>query len=307
MTLETHVRYEEGDSPLVLSMPHSAIQVPKNLTGPIAEVYNFADINARRTLRTGADQAVPKITDFHNQLKHSRVWTELPRVLTDVNRGIEDVDRNSVEGKGDEGRAHGLIWHKSLEKADKEPYTLLKRPYTPDEYQEILEQHYNPYRRAVRTAMDDVLKKHGYAIMLDCHTMPALALQMTAQGAYTYEGPAKRGENFPEEWPDLIMITNGGESCSPEISNIIRETFEEAGLIIMDGVGPFKGDRGSTALYADPDRNKHVIGLEFVSHNDLEHGRESGIVDINQMVAFKIREVFRAMFSDLGNFRGIGF
>ncbi|MFC1656037.1 N-formylglutamate amidohydrolase [Patescibacteria group bacterium] len=296
---DTYVRYEEGESPLVLSMPHSAIQVPKDLSGPIADVFKFGDEDAERTIRAGADQSVPKITGFQNQLRHSRVWTKLPRALVDVNRGIEDVDENSVEGQGKEGRAHGLIWHQSLERKGDDPFELLKRPYTHKEYQEILERHYNPYRQAVRAAMDTVLEKHGYAILIDCHTMPAVNLEATPAGAYTYTGPAKRGEKFPEEWPDLVLITNEGESCSSVISNIVRKTFKDAGLIVMDGTGPFKGDKGSTVLYADPEEGRHVVGLEFVAHNGLEFGREQGCVDINNIVAHQVRQVFTDMFAEL--------
>lgn len=303
----SYVHYREGETPLVLSMPHSAIEVPTSLDGPIAKVYNFADETARRAIRAGADQAVPQMTDFHAQTRHSRVWTDMPRVLIDVNRGPEDIDNNSLEGETKEGHAHGIIWNKSLEAVGDTPVPLLKRPYTPDEYRKILERHYNPYGEAVRGAMDNVLKEHGYAVLLDCHTMPAVALQMTPGGAYAYTDPAKRGENFPEEWPDLIMITNEGQSCGSVISSIVRETFQEAGLIVMDGTGPFKGDRGSTVLYADPENNRHVVGLEFVSHNDLECRREKGIVDINNLVAFRVRQVFEKMFEKLEYLNGVGF
>ncbi|MBD3361101.1 hypothetical protein GF366_04870 [Candidatus Peregrinibacteria bacterium] len=317
--MEKLIENKSGDSPLVLSMPHSGLMDPKNLPEPIKDNYKTDERGIESTIK-GADYAVPDITNFHLQNEHSRVSTNLPRVCLDVNRSIDEVDGISVEGGGEPGHANGLIWWAPLEKIDKFDIPeeeqnnrlrrrllenpLLKRPYTKQEFQEILSFAYNPYIEAINLKIREALEKHGLAVLLDLHTLPGNEVSVVQPiNAYFAKEEAVRGRN-PGEMPDLILITNEGKSCHPKISEIITETFEKAGLIVAPGKGPFKGDHGSTALYADPAEGKHVVGMEFVGH-DIEKGRTRGEITLSseQKAIRYIRSVYNKMFSRLANLK----
>lgn len=312
------VEYLPGETPLILDMPHSAIEDPDNLPPFMANNLRDSD-KVRQTLRGAVDVAVPEITGFMEQESHHRVFTKIPRARLDVNRAITDVDEQSVEGRGEPNHSHGLIWSvtvptrtniSDLNRVEDEMEDMLVRPYTENELQQMLDLGYTPYEESLRKAMDTAIDKHGKSVLLSLHTFPDRIAKKIPNGkrknAYVLGPKATRGSlhNFMKgEMPDLIMIVNPNkdgipQSCSTDIATIVKDVFERAGLIVSVGFGPFQGDNGATKLYADPANGRHVVGLELVSH-DLEPGRAEGSLEVNTERASVLRNIYTQLFEKL--------
>jgi N-formylglutamate amidohydrolase len=302
------VYHFSGKSPLVLSMPHSIAVIPPDLPAFARSNINFGAPEVDLTLRMGCDYGVSMATGFLNccSPKYHRVWTTLPRVILDVNRSTEEVDNLSVEGKGEPKHAHGLIWRATAGRHESEMRDILKRPYKEEEFMQLLLYGYYPYQNAVRKAMDAAVADNGLAILVELHTLPIKALGSVNSGRYNgayalVEREPPRGK-FGQGCPDLIMITNGGESAHPLVEQIVREEFETEGYIVDRGIGKLKGDHGATVMYGNPEERKYVIALELADR-ELETGRMEGRLITNWSEAMKLRPIYKRVFERLSQLR----
>lgn len=318
--MDKYVSFEPAStpSPLILSMPHSAspatfsvADTPSIVTGNL----RISD-DVKKTICRVTDIGVPPATNFHQQ-PYARIHTRFPRAFVDVNRATTDIDSLSVEGRGDPAHAHGVIWRSTVLVTDDlsdipgaaaRIQDMLQRPYTQTEFAELVQLAHEPYHKAIRDVMRKTRETVGVAVLLDLHTFPPhIATKIPPgyrhSGAFVLGPKARRGRlrNIREgEMPDLIAIVNSDaegrpQSCHPKILEIIRDTFEEAGLIVDVGFGPFRGDNGSTILYANPREGSHVVGLEFVSH-DLGPNHEQGSLEVNEREAAQLRPIFTQAF-----------
>lgn len=310
MDKESFVHQEIGDSPVVLSIPHSGKNISLRLPDAVLGNVRLGSAAVRKTIKMGVDSAVPEMTNFYDQTDYSRVWTDIPRTILDVNRGKNEINQEAIEGGANSGDAHGLIWTRTIDAGEGETEPMLVRPYTQEELQQLLAVGYDPYVAVVKKSMQLAIKQHGFAIMLDLHTLPAATTRKDPKnGAYILGKPAPRGPDIRSgELPDLILICNPDaqktpRSCHPAIKAIVEETARRAGLLVLTGFGPFQGDNGSTVLYSEPDadgrQRRHVVGLELVSHK-LEQKRIEGNLDVHPIRALELsvqfyKPLFRAL------------
>ncbi|MFH1012131.1 MAG: N-formylglutamate amidohydrolase [Candidatus Peregrinibacteria bacterium] len=324
MSKKQVVHSREGESPLVLSMPHSASLnsvADTFIPDCVRDNVDLNDPEITEAIRMARDSGVEEATGFHDQAPHSLVWTVFPRFLLDVNREETDVDGSAVEGKGAPAHAHGIIFRstigrvKNLSEAGRAPIkSALKRPYTPAEFEQMLQEAHRPYIQATRQLMGRALEKHGFSVMLDLHTFPANTTTKIQDGpfknAYVLGPRAQRApvtsvqDVMQGKMPDLWMISNWDHqngkprSCHPVIAEIIREEFEKADMFVTNGMGPFQGNNGCIAMHADPAQGKHVVGLELVGH-ELTPGRDRGIEEVNRQIAAVFRGIYQKIFNRL--------
>ncbi|OGJ46447.1 hypothetical protein A3J23_00565 [Candidatus Peregrinibacteria bacterium RIFCSPLOWO2_02_FULL_48_14] len=308
MKVSHFVHYEPGETPLILDMPHSAVDRDisfDNLPEAIKKVFRFESAAALRTLNIGVDHAVPCMTPFHER-GDSKVWTALPRVFCDPNRAPNDVDALSVDGAPEGPNAHGLIWRASVARDETAIEDLLKRPYTRKEFEEIVETSYNPYHAALKEAINKTRDRFGIAIVLGLHTFLTSQPKKLTQGRYA--GAYVLGEEMPRGslaqgtgLPDLILIHNDHRAASLPIIETVRGTFIQHGYLVEDGTGHLKGDNGITAMYGRPEEGIHVVGLEFVPHG-IEINRAEGSLELDLEQTHQIQRVYNATFNRLDEF-----
>jgi len=168
------------------------------------------------------------------------VIARTPRAAIDCNRAEDDIDPSVIDGarrgrvtaraRGGLGivpsrtQQHGYLW---------------RRPVTPDELEDRLNQAHRPYHEAVEQLLADIVGHFGCALLIDCHSMP----------------PPPGGA------PPIIFGDRRGRSADAWISRdaqkLARASGFEAGLN-----DPFAGGH-VIERHAAPARNVHALQLEI--------------------------------------------
>lgn len=297
---------EEADSPLVLTLPHSGRRIPKELW--YKHHFALGKEHAMKTYYGGIDYCVPHVTRFFESTNGTKIWTTLPRVILDVNRGLQDIDCFSVEGEEGEPKPHGLIWRSSVEYHPQSIKSILTRPYTREELDSLVEEAYTPFVNAVHTSMRKAREKYGFSILLDLHSLPPNKWNHVKSGknknAYLGGKLAEIGPMEEGKMPELILMNGSGKSCSPEISDWVMKMFSYHGFYIqnVNGVAA-KAYECSRNRYPDPKNGLHSLAIEIVGHHGLEPGRAEGklLFKPQNYADERLRAAFHSLFFSLNH------
>ncbi|MFA4887732.1 MAG: N-formylglutamate amidohydrolase [Candidatus Nanoarchaeia archaeon] len=299
---KSFIGYKKGDSKLVLTMPHSATVVPEGLKHNV----NLEDEVVKRTVNGGVDLCVPFVTEFHEQEKHARIWSEIPRAILDMHRLSTDLDYKACEGK-ERGKSdpHGLVWIATVENDPSKMKRMLKKPYSLEELESLIS-NYHEYVGSINQAMRNAKSKHGMAIQFDLHSMPARIPGLIKEGEYKNgyldRGPARRGIDLSKgELPDLILLDKGDQICDPAISEIVMTIFREYGLSIGKMLVRAVDTPSAYSLFANKQERKYCLGVEIVGHT-FEPKRTEGELVYDPTDVEKYTNAFREVFSSLSNF-----
>lgn len=154
-----------GSLPVLLSVPHAGRDYPD-------------------WLLENASAGKPALASLEDPLVDRLIWRALnrgcaaviartPRAAIDCNRAEDDIDPSVVDGarrgrvtaraRGGLGivpsrtQRHGYLW---------------RRPITPDQLGERLDQAHRPYHGAIEGLISELLDRFGCALLIDCHSMP---------------------------------------------------------------------------------------------------------------------------------------
>lgn len=217
---------------MVLSVPHSGRDYPEWLI-------------------ESASAGMPALSTLEDPLVDRLVWRALrrgcgavvaraPRAAVDCNRAEDDIDPSVVDGfrrgrvtaraRGGLGivpsrtQQHGFLW---------------RRPITPGQLDERLDQAHRPYHEAIEEQVRQVFDRFGCALLIDCHSMPPP----------------------PSGTPPVIFGDGRGRTAdawvSDEAVEIARRSGFEAGLN-----EPFAGGH-VIERHSWPARNVHALQLEI--------------------------------------------
>jgi N-formylglutamate amidohydrolase len=347
-----------NQSKIVRGAPHSGVLVmneapegkhdytPEYLHTHIHDLPDFVRENIRwecmRTqiaISSGVDIAAPLIADlFSNDAENSGdaiIASRAPRaVMPDINRLPHEVDKKSVDlaspNQPKTGHANGAIWRstvvraydiKEMQAAQKNPdaKTMILRPYTKIEFDELQRLSVTPYDNAVREAVTVRKDNNGFGVFIESHTFPAHIPGKIANGPHAgayIVGPKIKGnkelsmENLMNCLaPHVILIAKTGNaekplSCHPRILVEFAKPFVDAGLIVSLGNGPFVG--GSAAKFGDPENGHHAIGVEVIGgigEDELEPGRADGKLKVNKDAALKMQKLFNEAYARIANIK----
>jgi N-formylglutamate amidohydrolase len=154
-------------SPVIVSVPHAGRDYPPALLADAAVVPSvlhsledrFADLLVAHAVNEGATAFLAR----------------RPRAWIDLNRGEEDIDPllrpPAARGAPASARARsglGLI----PDRVGRQP--LWRTGLTAETVAHRLAEAHAPYHAAVSAALEDAWRLFGYAVLLDCHSMPPL-------------------------------------------------------------------------------------------------------------------------------------
>lgn len=109
---------------------------------------------------------------------------------------------------------------------------------------ERIERLYKPFHAALVELMDQTVATFGYAVLIDCHSMPS-----GEAGA----GLASR--------PDFVIGDRFGSSCSPKVTRLLRQELGRHGARVQLN-RPYAGGY-ITEHYGQPYANQHAIQIEI--------------------------------------------
>ena len=207
------MRPQSAAIPLVCDSPHSGTAYP----GDFRFAVDLADL--RRCEDTHVEALWADVPAVGGTLIHAR----FPRSYIDANRDCNDIDAAMLsEPWPDEVRpsapcvnlGNGLVFSKTT--TFKEIYD---RRLPVAEVQRRIETCWQPYRRALRDAVQHATTTFGRAWHLNLHSMPS--------NAYERLG---RSSNVP--LADVVLGDLHGRSCSPGFTSCVAGAFRSLGYSV---------------------------------------------------------------------------
>ncbi|MDQ6836176.1 MAG: N-formylglutamate amidohydrolase, partial [Actinomycetota bacterium] len=161
------------------------------------------------------------------------------------------VDMNRTRTGADEGELPHHLTNPAHEYYTIEDSLMLRKPYTPQEQEEVLA-YYDLYHGLLDRLIDRMRRERGYALLFDCHSMTSTGLG--------------RVQDTGEQRADFVAGTLDGTSAHGAIIDSFITTLRgEAsghglGLTVARDV-PYSGGF-ITRNHHDPEGHVHVLQLE---------------------------------------------
>jgi N-formylglutamate amidohydrolase len=216
-------------SPLVLSVPHAGrFYPPAVMTDCAVSLATLEELEDRHAdllvTHAVADGAVAIVA------RVARAWI-------DLNRGEEDRDPAPDSGIPASARSRsglGLI-PRRIGRRD-----LWCAALSPASVDARIATVHRPYHEAITQALAQAWRHYGYAVLIDCHSMPPLC------GARA---------------PSVVIGDRHGRTAGPGVAALLAQHAREAGFRAAINA-PYAGAHGITR-HGDPARGIHAIQVEI--------------------------------------------
>lgn len=256
--------------PILLSVPHA---------GRCYDPALLASVRiGRDVLHILEDPLVDALIEPARSLGAAAIVANVPRVLIDLNRSLDDLDGTMIAPPGESAvsrrasvglglipsrlAGHGAIWRALL------PIAEVRRR---------IEQVHAPYHQAVEATLAALRKRFGIAVLLDCHSMPARA------------APAA----------GVVLGDRHGSSAGGWLIDAAQRACREAGIVVARN-DPYAGGE-IAARHGRPAQGSHALQIEldrglYLTPDGRRAG--SGFARTARLLAEIVRTVADAALSD---------
>lgn len=239
------VRHDPPDGPgrpalpVVVDSPHSGVVDPPD----------FTHVCPRRLLRDAEDVDVDALVADAPDHGAALLCALFPRSYIDVNRAVDDLDENLIEGEWPGGLAGsdrsrqgmGLI-----RRSCRPGVPMYDRRLSVAEVQARIDGYYMPYHATLAEMLDAAHARWGKVWYLDCHSMPSVAPLL---GGGAERGPA-----------DFVLGDRDGTTCDPDFTAFLAETLRGMGYAVRVN-DPYKGVE-LVRRHGRPAEGRHAVQIE---------------------------------------------
>ncbi len=238
--------------------PAFDIEEPLSATGPVVcnsphsgRSYPASFLRQSRlelaALRRSEDTFVDELFAEAPRAGVPLMRAHFPRAFLDVNREPYELDPRMFEG-----RLPAFANTRSLRVAGGlgtvarvvgDAREIYPRRIPVSEALSRIEQFYKPYHRTLRKLVTRAQKNCGFALLLDCHSMPSNA-----------------GGRDERPRADFVLGDRYGTSCSASIADMVERTLRAQGYIVLRNK-PYAGGF-ITEHYGDPATGLHALQIE---------------------------------------------
>lgn len=235
-------RDPQGETvPLVFDSPHSGTIYPDD----------FRTLVPRPVLRQAEDAFVDELYDSAPTFGATFLAAMFPRSYIDANRSLADMDPGLVEGGWPQASANnrkvgmgsGLIWRTHYPDLQ-----LYDRKLSQQEVSKRIDNFYRPYRDEFLAIYSGVAETFGHVYHVNCHSMPSVSSPKSP------EGPGKRR-------PDIVLGDANGTTCAPEMVEVARRIFADAGYSVTIN-DPYNG-ADLIRAHSRPAEGRHSLQIEL--------------------------------------------
>jgi N-formylglutamate amidohydrolase len=253
-------------------MPHaechsisSELAVPYQITHPVAQaapfvwcsphsgrIYPKAFLASVRldplALRKSEDCYVDELISDVAKLGVPLLCAHFPRAYLDVNREPYELDPELFNeplpdfANTQSARVIGGIGTIPRIVADGED--IYAQPIDLAAAYARIDKLYKPYHAALADLLDQTYRQFGYAILIDCHSMPSALM--------ANHGTAR---------PDIVLGDRFGASCHPSLTGLVKDALTASGYDVQLN-RPYAGGY-ITEHYGRPLRGVHALQLEI--------------------------------------------
>jgi N-formylglutamate deformylase len=236
VTAPAWLEIARGDTPLLLSLPHTGTEIPDRIEWRLA---------SPGLGRMDTDWRVHTLHAFARDLGVTTVRTRISRTVVDVNRDpsgaslypgqatTELVPTTTFDGvqlyKHGEGPAAAEVAQRRLT-------------------------WFEPYHAALNSELTRLRSRHARVVLWDAHSIRSRVPRL-----------------FPGELPVLNLGTNGRASCDPTLREILVGLCRESGFPwVADG--RFKGG-WITRHHGRPEAGVHAVQMEIAQRGYMDEDR----------------------------------
>ena len=156
---------------------------------------------------------------------------------------------------------------------------LWRRPLTADEVRRRVDMVHRPYHDAIAAALVAMRARHGMAVLLDCHSMPARVRSA----------------------PGIVLGDRHGSSCGDWLARTVADVCGAGGVGTARN-DPYAGGE-IVRRHGAPDRGIHALQIEFdrrlyLAPNARDAG--AGFARIARLLADVVVEVGRVSAAPIG-------
>jgi N-formylglutamate amidohydrolase len=229
--------------PVVFSSPHSGRKYP-------AALLEASALDAK-TIRRSEDSFVDELFASAPSLGAPLICAEFPRVFCDVNRQAFELDPDMYSDRlpsyANSNTARVINGLGTIARLVAEGLEIYRHKLQWSHAKERIERLYHPYHNALDTLLHNTKDRFGFAILIDCHSMPS-RLAADRQSASVCDA-------------DLVLGDRFGTSCTPFVVDYIEDALQRAGLSLVRNT-PFAGGF-CTEHYGRPINGIHAIQIEI--------------------------------------------
>lgn len=226
---------------LVFASPHSGRSYPDDMMAAAA-----LDAHA---IRRSEDAFVDELVGAAPSLGAALISANLARAYIDLNREAFELDQAMFADElPDFARARtarvaaGLG---AIARVVSEGQEIYARKLTFAEARRRIDGAHTPYHAALARLLGEAHAAHGYAILIDWHSMPAAAARTGGR-----EGPC-----------DMVLGDRFGASCSSVVTQRVERELEALGYRVARNA-PYAGGY-TTEHYGRPMRRTHALQIEI--------------------------------------------
>lgn len=222
-----------GDAPLIVSFPHTGIDLPADVAGGFASPWR-----ARRD----ADWWVHRLYAFARELGATTLRTSVSRSVIDVNR--DPSGASLYPGQATTGLC-------PLTTFDDEP--LYRAGAEPDAAEIVRRRAlwFAPYHAALATEIARLRRLHPTVVVYDAHSIRSHIPHL-----------------FDGQLPQFNIGTNAGATCAKALADAVEHVCCASGLLTVRD-GRFKGG-WSTRHHAAPANGVHAIQMELACRGYID-------------------------------------
>ncbi len=226
-----------GHLPLIVSFPHTGIEIPVDIEGRIASPW---------LARKDADWWVHRLYDFASKMGATTVRTAISRTVIDVNRDPEQVPLYAGVF------STGLC---PLTTFDGEP--LYRAGAEPDgeQIQRRRAMFFDPYHAALSAELRRLRDLHPRVVLYDAHSIRSRVPRL-----------------FDGLLPNFNIGTYEGRSCDRQLALLVEQACEHPSFTQVTN-GRFKGG-WTTRHYGQPQQGLHAIQMELACRSYMNEPSE---------------------------------
>lgn len=231
---------EKPHSCVVFASPHSGRSYPWSLLR--------SSVLDELAIRSSEDAFVDQLFDCAPQFGATFLKAGAPRAFVDLNRSCDELDPALIEGVRRRGHnprvASGLG---VIPRVVANGRAIYRGKISMLEAKRRLDEYWHPYHDTLQALLDQAVRHHGQAVLIDCHSMPHEAVQGIARSG------AKR--------PEIVLGDRFGAAAGGDVVDRVEAAFAAAGFVVTRNA-PFAGAYVAQA-YGRPSRGQHAVQVEI--------------------------------------------
>ncbi|MBM1815940.1 N-formylglutamate amidohydrolase [Pseudosulfitobacter pseudonitzschiae] len=262
---------DRNTSCVVFASPHSGRDYPWR--------FLRTTVLNEHQVRSSEDAFVDKLFECAPRFGASFLKAGAPRAFVDLNRAVDELDPALIEGvrpKGHNPRvASGLG---VVPRVVANGRAIYRGKLSLAEAERRIDLYWRPYHTMLQQLLDSAHRRHGQAVLIDCHSMPHEAMDSVVRGGM------KR--------PDVVLGDRFGAAAAGEVVDRIEAAFVAAGFVVTRNA-PFAGAY-ITQAYGRPARGQHAVQVEIdrsLYMNEALVRPNGGFDDIRARLAAVVAEV----------------